>query len=464
MIVGPQAQSSTYAFDVLTNIRINTMELLEEAKLAENRVLIIGAMPFASEFENSESVIADILRIRNNLELSIYYESKSEIFSQSLCLDLGNKTFNKLLRARDRIFGKEVENEKNRTDTLQSRVLKHLTQGEIEQSKPRIKVRQTHTRLPAYVVVIDNRLWTAQALIHLPEPKDYVEIPSDDKRYKELVEYSIAFKDKWANYTSEQGEEIIEVFDRSGYPHGTLPRKAFYTEAYARHVVWMFVFNRKGEVLLHQRSNKTKDNRLLWDKSTGGHVSITDSSTTITAKRELIEEMYLPEDDLTAYVSADIGDVIDYGEWNLNKKPDSTFIEQMRSLQKRDWMLFRATDNFGRPITIEQVVKRRISNKDGSVTKRPTVMKAELFFLIAPPGQLDNEDSMRSSLEHDLEKSAANDHKCISINDLIEWKISTEEDGKIEEIFTADLQLLLENYRDELEAFSDFVEYLGRAL
>ena len=83
---------------------------------------------------------------------------------------------------------------------------------------------------------------------------------------------------------------------------GIFPRAAFSTTRYARYSVWGPVFNHNGQMLLQRRSPTTNDNLRLWDEATGGHEDLRDSSTSITAKRELVEEMYLPRAEFTRHM------------------------------------------------------------------------------------------------------------------------------------------------------------------
>lgn len=165
-----------------------------------------------------------------------------------------------------------------------------------------------------------------------------------------------------------------------------------------RYSIWGFIFNRKGQILLHQRSKNTKDNRLLWDKSIGGHVDVRDVSTIITAKRELVEELFLPEAEFTKYTKAELGDIIHFGDWLPNKRPERSFTKAFASVGEKDWIMFRATDSNGEPLTITRISKRRVLNKKGMSTIKRTIFRSDVYLFIAPQNYIDTYEEMKNWL------------------------------------------------------------------
>ena len=438
------------------------MDFWDVVKKAKSQIVIIGILPLRLDLEGAGRNIADLLRLREELKIHILYESNTEIFHQSICLDSSTEslTYSKMLSAKNRISGRKG------VGGLRSEVEDHCRKVEKEDILSRLFVMQVNCRMPLHVVMVDNSYWTAEQLTYLAEPKDYKLIDStNNERINGLNEYVGRFlsKQHWMKYLSDESkDDLIPVFDRKRYPHGVLPRKSFYTTNYARYVVWVLVFNRNGEILLHRRSNKTKDNGTLWDKSIGGHVDIEDPASVITAKRELVEEMYLPEAEFTDYVKADIMDVIDYGEWKTSKKPEKSYIAQMSSLSTKDWAIFRATDEErGNPITVERVSERRFF-EDGKTIVRKTIMLADVFFMLAPKGQLDTHENMKKALAQNENKGVASDHRLVTLEELFRWIEQEESNFKEKEVFTDDLVYLVRELYEEIEEFAEFAKYLLR--
>ena len=222
--------------------------------------------------------------------------------------------------------------------------------------------------------------------------------------------------------------------------------------------VWAFVFNRKGQLLLHQRSASTKDNRLLWDKSVGGHVDLRDTSTSVTAKRELVEELLLPEAEYTRYVRADLGDIVDFGEWNPRKRPERYLRDAFLGLDSNDWILFRATDQAGSPLTVTRISLRRIHDADGSVATKSAMFTGDIYFFIAPAGYMDSDEQMKSLVHLAEETGAARDHRLVTLDELRKWIGEAVEGGFAEEVFTDDLSYMCMSYNDALAGFAAFVE------
>ena len=438
------------------------MNFWEVIKKAKSQVVVIGTLPFRLELEGASRNIADLLMLRENLTITILYESNTELFQQSISLNSNTEslTYSKMLAAKNRISGRKG------VGGLRSEVEEHCREGEKADIINRLVILQINCRMPLNVVMVDDNYWTAEQLTTFIEPKDYklIDINNID-RINSLNDYVGKFMSEgyWKKYLSnEAADDLIPVFDRRRYPHGVLPRKSFYTTNYARYVVWVLVFNWNGQILLHKRSNETKDNRSLWDKSIGGHVDIEDPASSITAKRELVEEMYLPEAEFTDYVKADIMDVIDYGDWNTSKKPEKSFVAQISTLTRKDWALFRATDGErGTPITVERVSERRFS-EDNKVTVKKTVMLADVFFMLAPKGQIDTHDSMKQALGKSEIKGVASDHRLVTLEELSKWIEQEEAELKEKEVFTDDLVYLVREHYEEIEEFAEFARYLSR--
>jgi hypothetical protein len=363
---------------------------------------------------------------------------------------------------RDRVIGK------TKRDGLISAVSKELQRQESPLRSSvlsRLTVKQSNLRLPVNIIVADGSIWTSVTTHSMPTLNSYVEVLPKSQQYEDILEF-VEFhirEDGGAKFLSSPDQELIQMYDRTGIPRGIYPRDCFYSTEYERYSIWGFVFNRKGQIILHKRSPypKTKDGADLWDKSVGGHVDLTDSSTSITAERELIEEMFLPEAEYTKYVQADMGDIIHFGEWNTLKRPESTFVEGISGLARDDWVMFRATDDNGQPLTISRVSDRRLTDKKGSISWKRTVFRSDIFLFIAPSKYLDTEVQMKKILGSAEGSGAAVDHKLVSVSDLRNWILEEETKDNAKNVFTDDILFVNLRYRDVLEGFSEFVKFLS---
>ncbi len=430
---------------------------------AQASIIILGTNPLIPFLESSAQFFADLLTLRTKLRLSILYESDSENFSQSLCVDTQHSenrfSYESLRVHRNRISGTKKEGEGGifleigeclSDDMLRKAVLRRVT------------LRQVNLRLPLNIISVDSRLWFCVVTNSMPVIEDYIEIKKNDPLYLVVTDFLDFYTDqgKGGIYLSQPKEELIQLYDKEAYPRGIFPRACFYTTEFQRFSIWGFIFNRRGKLLLHKRSMATKDGRGLWDKSVGGHVDLLDSSTFITAQRELVEELFLPEAEYSKHVRADLGDIINFGDWNPTKRPERVFKNAFAGLGAADWIQFRATDGKGEPLTVTRVSNRRIHRDDGSVRIKKTVFRSDVYLFIAPPEYLDTDEQMRRLLEIAEQKGAASDHRLISVGDFRKWIDDTEKEGKSDEIFTDDLLFINVSHRNLLEQFAEFVTFM----
>lgn len=429
-----------------------------DAKLS---ISIVGTSPLIPELERSAQFFADLLTVNDNLRITVLCESDSELFQQSLCVDtpysVNRTSFSSLEAHRDRILGKD------QSDGLTFEISRLFSTSQDSQQKlKRLAIRQANLRLPLNIIAVDGKVWTCPTTHALPKADSYVAV--EDERFRtellELIDFYIDPK-KGGIYLSKPGEELIELYDKNSFPRGIFPRACFYNTAFKRYSIWGFVFNRLGQILLHQRSQTTKDGRGLWDKSTGGHVDLRDSSTYITAQRELVEELFLPEAEFSKYIRADLGDIINFGDWNLSKRPEHSFREAFAGLKPQDWVMFRATDENGSPLVISRTSERRIHEDDGSISTKRTVFISDVYLFIAPHKYIDNESQMRNLLGLAENSGAAQAHKLVSIAELRDWIDEKERDGTYRETFTDDLLYVNIEHRGMLERFAEFVAYLS---
>jgi len=432
---------------------------------AKRRAVIVGTNPLVPAIEESAAYFQNLLGAERDLSLAIFYESDNENFSQSVASaacagieDADSASYAELNIHRDRVKGTQAY-------TGLAREIEELAPDNAERGsyRRRITISELHLRLPANIIVADDRLWYSLIGVGNTAIEGYVEAQPTDAIYGSLMRFVDSLtSDAVSVYLSKPGDELIWVYDRSGVARGIFPRAAFYTTRYARYSVWGLVFNRKGQLLLQRRSRSTKDNRGMWDKSIGGHVDLVDSSTGVTAKRELIEEMYLPRAEFTKHMRADLGDIIDFGEWNPRKRPERYFREEVGALGDDDWIMFRAMDpQSDLPLTVNRISERLWHDSDDAEPRiRRTVFISDVYFFIAPPGQLESNDSLRRDLAED-EHAAADDRELVSVSELVRAINEAERDGSYKSTYTDDLLYLSLEHRELLEGIAAFATYLG---
>ena len=443
------------------------MSLLDKIGKARRRVVIIGTTSIAAELERAGKPLADLLLLNPDLTVTVLYESDSECFQQSLLLDtpfsVNRSSYDSLITHRNRVGGPAV----HRKDLPMPGLLQDVLQQANDESErrsilTRLLVRQHNLRMPICVIIADDRLWFTVVANTLPNIDNYQQVPKEQPLYEMVLSFGDFCTDpeKGGIYLSKPGEELIQLYDRDGYPRGIFPRPCFYTTRYKRYSIWGFVFNRTGELLLHQRSMTTKDGRGLWDKSIGGHVDLRDYSTFRTAQRELIEELFLPEAEFSKYVQAYLKDIINFGDWNPLKRVETSFKNAFAALDANDWILFRVTDENGNPLSVDRESQRRMHDDDGNVAWKSTVFISDVFFFIAPPGYIDDENQVHKTFELSEKKGAAQSHALITIGGLRDWIEMERQKGTQKEVFTDDLLYIDTQYRGLLERFSEFIRYI----
>lgn len=432
---------------------------------AQTEVTIVGANALAPNLERSAAFFADLLNVRENLRLTILHENDTENFQIATTINASGRSetrsFDFLSSHKNRISGGE------HTAGLAREIHAACSEPETAASvMKRTVVRQLNLRLPVNIIKVDDQILYSFAIDSMPSLLDYQQAELGTSFYDQLnsaIQTYTSEEREGSLFLSEPRDELIWVYDSENCPRGVFPRKSFYTTDFGRYVVWVFVFNRKGQLLLQRRSKTTADNRLLWDKSVGGHVDLNDSSTSITAKRELVEEMYLPEAEFTEYVSADIADIIDFGEWKPSKRPERCFVDSFQSLGPSDWVMFRATNHKGLPLTDRRISERRI-HSEGRVVVRKTIFHSDCYYMIAPKYHLDSQEQVDRALRFATEKGAASEHRLVEISELRAWVKNEERNGTEKEVFTDDLVHIQAAYSGQLERFSEFVKFISEEL
>lgn len=427
----------------------------EKGNNIQNHLIVVGVNPIVQEITNDPQLFFDLLNT-TPVNITLIYESETENFNQSLFHVNGSKEksldFDKLETYRSRLLG----GKKGRKNTagLVEDILRHCEDDEKKKNmRGRIKLLQNNLRQFVNIIWADDVIWYCFTTLGLPEISMYRKITeqSDNNLYSQLSAY-VGFlldQDTGGKYLSKPDDELIELYDMKDMPRGIYPRKAFYTTNFQRYSIWAFIFNRKGELLLQQRSPFTKDNRGLWDKSAGGHVDLKDSSTIITAKRELVEELFLPEAEFSKYMSADLGDIVDFGEWNIEKRPEKSLRDEFDGLEPNDWVVFRATDSKGEPMMIQRKSPRvmhikdidkqsgkaiPMTDKNGNIVKWEngetrfmehteiwyTRFMSDVYLFVAPGGYIDSQEQIDDLMRVAEKAGAQSSHKLMTIEALIE--------------------------------------------
>ena len=483
------------------------MELLDlfknsKGKIAEHQLIIVGVNPMIRELTSNPRTIFDILNTPekdgttkdDQLLITIIYESESEAFNQSLFYSKKtNKEkldYDKLLTYRSRLTGGK-KGKKNTAGFVED-ILRFCSAERpeiLDSMKKRIILRQNNLRHFANLIFADDVIRYCFTTLSLPDISMYRSITQEDDpdlfvQLKQYIDY-LMDKNLGGKYLSKQDDELIELYDLDNVPRGIYPRKAFYTTNYQRYSVWAFIFNRKGELLLQQRSPYTKDNRNLWDKSAGGHVDLKDSSTIITAKRELVEELFLPEAEFSKYMKAELGDIVDFGEWNIDKRPEKNFRQEFEGLASADWVVFRPADKDedGEPMTIKRKSPRLMHVQDldealgkpiplldeynnpiklpnGSIQYKEhtetwyTRFLSDVFLFVAPANYIETQEDLDELMAVAEKKGAQSAHKLMAIEDLIEDVEANPEK------YTDDMVYMCSEKKWLLVEFSESIRYI----
>lgn len=497
---------------------------IEKLKGATN-IKLLGCNPFVETLTSASFIVALRKKLRDLFDagfvgkepfFTLYIESEQEDFYQKLADSRGSVYYKKTyIDKKARIFGEKQANFKSALIAEMSKQLLSLARLEGTSSNQQLLdyldqnviVRQVNYRLPFYALSITNQQgtlnWFSPLKLKVVDIGELIYLDTKISGYKtisEEVEKMFVFlatpddevKDSKSaeskglrvgmggkKFTSLPNSELIEAYDKDSNKRVAIfDRKAFLTLEYKRASIWGFIFNRKGQLILQQRSAATADNRLMWDKSTGGHVDLTDASTAETAKREFIEEVYMKDSEYSEYNDSKIEMVVDFGEWRRALRADESFIEAFSPFTGKDKhvIMFRAfVEGNKQPLTVDRDSVRRTckvvaekNKKTGEVEYHevgdpafePTRFRSDVFFYITAADEMDTEEQMLKTFakvgNNTSSRGAAVNHRLISIDDLEREVL--ESDSKREQKFTDDLVHIVKNYVGYLTEFSSFVK------
>ena len=462
---------------------------------------VLGCNPVAELFTSVEFYVHVRRYIERLFEenknavnsFSIYIESEQEDFFQKLLDKRGSVNFKlSYVEKKGLIFG---DGKSQPESALVSEIVNRLVRKSEDEGTPpdralldfaknNVIVKQLNLRLPFHCIKIDDCIWYCPIALNVPRLEEFILLDKADHRLESIYGYvdsyltflkadDSEFAEKnfkhdmgGAKFLSNPGAELIEAYDElTNKRVGIFPRDAFLTKEYKRGSIWGFVFNRRGELLLHQRSASTADNTSLWDKSTGGHIDLTDSSTVETAKRELVEELFIADAEYSDYSDTKMYMVVDFGEWRKSIRQNSTFIEAFRPFVGTDKhiIMFRAfVEKEKKALVVDRPSFRKIrvkgKNGDDTFVMKPTWFRSDVFFYIAAEGQIDDENQMKKTFSATESKGGADDkgiasgHRLISIEKLKE-DVSTHPDQ-----YTDDIVFMLDQYWSYLVEFGAFAK------
>jgi hypothetical protein len=419
------------------------MDLVDLIKNTANELTIIGTIPLYDELVDFSEEIYQALVQNQNLHLNIFYESDSDLFYQSLSTDTQF--------ARNRVSFAKLKDSRNRVSRLRESIIKYavITEGKKILTE-RLQVEQVNLRLLMNVIRSDKELYICPASVEVPSVQMYHHIENNDVWYSHVDNY-IDFcidEQKGRIYQSKPSDEMLVMYDKDKIPRGIFPRKAFYNTDFQRYSVWLFIFNRKGELLLHQRSKKAKDNWELWDKSAGGHVDIGDVSTAATAERELIEELFLPNAEFTKYVMENPRDIINLGVWKPEKRGYERVLSDIHNFGSYDWAYFYLNE------PISRTSKRRYrDNPNAKMEIKETKFISDVFLFIAPAKIIDSDEAAKK-----LSGEVSLNRTLKTIPEIVQWIEDEKSKGNETEVFTDDLLYILDYMRDMLEEFSEMIK------
>lgn len=208
-------------------------------------------------------------------------------------------------------------------------------------TKQRFILKQIFHPIPVQMIRVDGIYYATISPLPSFDAKEFLYVGDSNlqmdedvhrfKRYDDYVRYFNAYMN--SDYCTEETakgnkKEIIYnyTFDRAVI--GQMPRDSFYGSDNYKLVMWALIFDRKGQILIHKRSENAKDNQGMWDKSVGGHIAIKDRDTITGASREIAEELYTVEEEeqghtkSSGWTNINENKIIYLGKWSETRYPN----------------------------------------------------------------------------------------------------------------------------------------------
>lgn len=399
------------------------MNIVEILKKSKKEIVIIGVAGIGKEiisFLNSDEKPASI---------EIIVENENYLFAKS--------------RLTDNSFSKK-------RISFHNLLFENRQISEINTSKhSNLSISVCYIDIPIRIIISDGITYINNWITIPNQDYNKVELHIDNQEIKDFIEIMLnkhVGKKYSAPYYNKKGAktETIELFDEDRIRRGIFPRSAFYDSDFIKLVVWVFIFDRQGNMLIHKRSANAKDNRDMWDKSVGGHADYkNDIDTSKTVPRETIEELITNETASNNLIKTNDEDVIFLGEWKPELRKSNPFLELNN--YKHNWAYFRLKDFI-------RTTSPRIL-PDGTIRSNEVIADCYLFLL--------SEDINSNNLEN-LENSA---YKLLDPNDIKnamdKAKLEMPDENFDNEIvkFTPDMKYAFSSkLRNDLIEFSEYIK------
>ena len=406
---------------------------------AKHSVSFIGVIPFRVKWDIVARHWASILNTNEDFNIRILCESDNFVFTKAFITDVkttGKRyNFNDLKFIRDEVLGLPE-------------LLKNHGYANSCPEKERLIIEIMHLPIPVSILKVDDEMYTVPWLIDLGQ--NVQKVSSFHPWYEDMCHYFDKYFDKemGGKFADYPKAELLQLFDHDRIPRGIFPRNSFYDTDYSQLVVWAFVFDRRGQLLIHRRSDNANDNQGMWDKSVGGHVDYEkDVDTSRAIGREVVEELFTDELKKQDFKTWNITDeeMIYMGEWRPERRKKYPFQEIGNF--KKEWAFFRLKNS-------EYLYSPR-TLKDGK--EKGLRVIADVYLFLAGP-------SLR---EESLEVLKNSDYKLISLSELKtamekarkkEPVPSFEKNNKIP-LFSPDLtNIMTGKLREILIEFSNYIQ------
>ncbi|MCB1736026.1 MAG: NUDIX domain-containing protein [Gammaproteobacteria bacterium] len=413
-------------------------DILETIKGSRRELSIIGLLPLTEDKPLWEKLSKEIFPslVRSGVKITLIGESDNQLFQYSLksdasYVDPDSRISFSTLKFRRELVASQLK-KWNAEPNMASYSLSTLSLG-------------------TYFIRVDSGLWYSPSDAFRCGMSAYTEAKSTTSCSRELIVTAehILDSNMDGRFLASPSQELLELYDQDHIPRGIYPRSCFYDTDHYQFVVWGLVFNRAGELLIHQRAENAKDNQGQWDKSVGGHVDFTqENSSNLAAVRELIEELFTKEDsDSQNVFLAPLTDSPIYlGDW----RPDNFGVEYLShvSLLESDtkrgwepWVYYKL------PGTIEHDTPRLLPNG----TTRKLRVIADVFVFIS-----DTSLNRRTLTDGTLENST---YDLVAPSELKSW-VDQRHNLKGEFKATPDLTFIMNGkLRGVVEQISQLIQY-----
>jgi tetratricopeptide (TPR) repeat protein len=415
--------------------RLDKAQLYQIMSAATDHVRLLGVVALNADWETLAPKWKTTIAGNPNFEITVLCESDNMLFSKSFTYDTNvatnRRSFEDLKFIRDRAMHDFPESLHN-----------------LIQDKGKIEIEIMHLPIPISIVQVDNRIF---ANLWLHEVDEYFEEITQNHPWHALLEKYVATyfnREYGRKYACTLKDEMLELFDHERISRGIYPRDSFYDTDYSQLVVWAFVFDRQGRLLIHRRADNAKDNQGMWDKSVGGHIDFeSDPDMSHAALREVIEELYSDEmkQGKSGFIAVSDKEMVNLGEWRPNKRRRFPFHE-IRTFD-REWAFFKLQDS--------QHLYSPRTLSDGRIRRLRVI--ADVFLFVASPKLIESSlGSLKNSTFKLIELS--------ELKDAMDRALRKEEVHGFDETnsipaFTPDLiNIMTGNLRGTLEEFSQYIK------